>query len=278
MVDGRIAMLPAPRLEKRLAGDVPLWTDDALFELLGVRIAFTTRAGGESVGPYASLNLGAHVDDDADIVMRNRAHVLEVLDACGLPYIVPQQVHGVHMEVVATPDDALGVQQRASEGADAILATCQDVAVQLSFADCLPLIIVSPTGHFAVVHAGWRGALAGIAGLACRELARLDAEAGAVPSQFNAYIGPYIHEECFETGAEIVQSFVEAYGPGVVGDSGNVSIAAAVTCDLVRAGFEESRIADVDACTMCHPDELFSFRAAGGVCGRHGAIAFARER
>ena len=71
--------LPAPKLDARPCGArrISMLTDDALFQACGVRIAFTGRDGGSSQGPFASLNLGAHVQDNLDHVMENRARVME---------------------------------------------------------------------------------------------------------------------------------------------------------------------------------------------------------
>ena len=46
-----------------------------------VRSLMTTRDGGVSVGPYASLNLGEHVQDDALAVAANRAALHQTLPA-----------------------------------------------------------------------------------------------------------------------------------------------------------------------------------------------------
>ena len=269
--------LPKPKLEERVLGPhaIRVFTDDALFEQCGVRIAFTSRAGGVSAPPFDELNLGAYVDDDPACLLDNRLRLLEALDAGPMPLIVPLQVHGTRILEADGPK----VQDEAFHGADAILGVSAGIAVQLGFADCLPLIVVSPTGRFAVIHAGWRGAVAGIAGKAAAALAEADRARGDSPdpASFNVYIGPYLHAECFETGPEVIERFVDRYGEEVLVD-GNVSLAAAVTIDMARVGVDAGRIADVQICTKCHPDEFFSYRASGGTCGRQAAIAFARER
>lgn len=273
-----VCTLPMPVLGLRRFEDVPAWTDEGLFEACGVRIAFTGRDGGTSAPPYDSLNLGRYVDDDLSVVEANLAHALSALGAGDAPCIVPKQVHGVHVETVAAKGDVEAVQARAEQGADAVVVATEGVAAQLSFADCLPLVVVSPSGHFAVVHAGWRGALAGVAGEAVRALAAQDCATGLAPSGFNVYIGPYIHEECFETGQDVVEQFIERYGSCVLGPSGHVSLAQAVGVDLERAGVDKKRIADIGVCTVCQADAYYSYRATGGVCGRQGALAFAQEK
>lgn len=272
--------LPAPVLEERIVGPhgIRVLTDDILFERCGVRVAFTGRAGGVSAPPLDELNLGAYVDDDPGCLLENRLRMLEALEAGPLPLVVPLQVHGTHVMQVDGPADVVRAQDEAFHGADAILGVSDGVAVQLGFADCLPLIAVSPTGRFAVIHAGWRGAVAGIAGKAVAALVEADRARGDAgdPASFNLYIGPYLHAECFETGPEVIERFVDRYGEEVLVD-GNVSLAAAVTIDMERAGIDANRIADAGVCTKCHPDVYFSYRASGGVCGRHAAVAFARR-
>lgn len=271
--------LPHPHLDARLLGArrVPALVDERLARQTGVRIAFTGRAGGESRPPYDALNLGAHVGDDPASVARNRAILLEAAGAPDAALVVPNQVHGTCGVVVGAADAGSVERARAeaAEGADYLAVEAAGVAALLCFADCAPVIIVSPTGRFAVAHAGWRGAVAGIAGAAARHLARLDAvDLGPDAARaYNAYLGPHIRSECFECGSDVVRRFEEAFGPEAAPDARHVSLAAAVTADLVRAGLEAQRIADAGVCTKCQSDAYFSYRASGGVCGRHGALA-----
>ena len=81
-------------------------TDDALFEACGVRIAFTGRDGGASQGPFASLNLGAHVRDNLDHVMENRRLAMQALDAEAVPVVVPNQVHGTEIVCIDSCETA----------------------------------------------------------------------------------------------------------------------------------------------------------------------------
>ena len=263
-------MLPTPTLELKDFDGVPSWTDDALFAACGVRIAFAGRAGGVSSGPYKSLNLCGYVDDNPADVVRNRARVLEVLGAQGCSLFVPRQVHGTHIVVVDQACPPADERMEVVE-ADAVMVAAPGMIAQLSFADCLPLILVAPNGAFAVVHAGWRGAVAGIAGKVTRALC--DA-AACEAAQVSAYIGPHIRSECFETGPEVVEQFCASFGEGILVDERHISIVAAVTTDLVRAGMQAQRIADCQMCTMCNHDAYFSYRASGGVCGRNAVIAF----
>lgn len=268
--------LPLPHMDARSCAGITLLTDDALASSVGVRAAFTGAAGGVSAPPYQGLNLGSHVGDDLGAVERNRGLLLQALGVPDAQLIVPNQVHGVELVDVPSRDEVAveAARAQAQQEADGLVVTAPDVAALLCFADCLPLVMVSPDGSFAVVHAGWRGAVAGIAGLAAR---RLEAVSGCSAAGFNAYIGPHIRQECFQTGRDVAGRFLQAFGPACVPDPDHVSLAEAVATDLERAGLVPERIWDAGVCTKCHPHDYYSYRASGGVCGRHGAIAVRTE-
>lgn len=279
--------LPSPTLDARLQGAhrIDALTDDALYGAVGVRIAFTGRKGGASAGPYAALNLGSHVSDDPCAVDENRARLASALGFPAASLVVPHQVHGDRLVCVddVAARDLDGVRADLESGCDGVVCTACGVPVLLNFADCLPLVLVSPTGAFSVVHAGWRGALAGIAGAAARRLARDDAALAAVPedarcSLFNVYIGPYIHAAAFETSADVRDAFVARFGPSVAPDERHIDLGQAVRADLVSAGVDPKRVCDAGICTFDRSDEYFSYRRSGGICGRHGAVAYREER
>lgn len=269
--------LPLPRLSRGRFASIDAYTDEALFDSHRIRIAFTERGGGVSKDSYASLNLGSAVDDDLVSVEQNRRILTDAFSVNHAACLVPRQVHG--KKVLVVPEGAQETiedfRSRAQKGADALLIEAQQVAALLCFADCVPLIIVSPTGRFAVVHAGWRGVLAEIATKATSELTELDASDGASadPSAYNVYIGPYIHRECFETGEEVREDFAHTFGQGCLVDSSRIDLGMALRTSLTRFGVSEKRIADVDICTVCNNDRFFSYRAQEGICGRHGAFA-----
>ena len=176
--DTAAAASHVPRLECSSRDGVSWWTDRGLGDA-GVVIGFSERGGGTSLAPWASLNLAAHVGDDPGHVDENRARLL---DAAGLSayrdrLVVPDQVHGDH--VVEIGSSAAGSGAFAASGrppvpaADALVTSASGLPLMLCFADCVPIVLVAPRPAVAVVHAGWRGALASIPGKAARELARV---------------------------------------------------------------------------------------------------------
>lgn len=271
--------LPYPKLVKGRFASICAYTDTELFEKTGVRIAFTCREGGVSTGAYSSLNLGSHVDDDLKLVDENRARVLEAFACSDAPLIVPNQVHGDTV-LVLEGSDAANVEDiclKAKEGADGLIVGASQVAALLCFADCVPVIIVSPSKRFAVVHAGWRGVMNTISVKAVRRLAELDQNDGiglSCQSSYNVYIGPHIRRECFETSEELYEKFIEVFGSSCDAGYRHIDLAQALKTQLVNTGIMPDRIFDLGLCTVCHNEEFFSFRAQGGIAGRHGAFAY----
>ena len=158
-----------------------------------VRALTTTRSGGTSVGSYASLNLGDHVDDDLGAVQRNRALLREF---AGLPAepLWLRQVHGAR--VVNAIKVASGVE------ADGAYTDTAGVVLAVLTADCLPVFLCDRRGtKVALLHAGWRGLAAGVIERGVQAL--------EVPARgLLAWLGPAIGPESYEVGDEVRAAFV----------------------------------------------------------------------
>ena len=162
---------------------------------------FSTREGGVSDGPYASLNLGRMTGDDVDRVDENRrrlcAEVGGTLDRLALNRQVHSAfVHRARAGARGEPGDGLWTDE-------------PDLPVLAMTADCLPIALARTNGGapaVAVVHSGWRGLLGGVVAEGVRVLG------GAVA----AAIGPAIGPCCYEVGPEVAEPFAALYGPGVL--------------------------------------------------------------
>lgn len=260
-----------PSLSEHRVGGVTLLTDAEVPG--GVAFAFTERSGGVSAAPYESLNLGASCGDDPARVAENRRRVLAALGAEGLlPRLLsPRQVHGDHVVVVRDGCERalLAAREEAALGADAVVCTVPDVPVLLCFADCVPVVLVAP-GGFAVVHSGWRGTIARICAKAARTLV---AEAGCDPSEVVAYVGPHVRGADYEVSEELLERFVGEFGEGARFSPRHLDLSFAVGAALAEAGVEPGNVAWCEASTVSSTDRFYSFRAEGGTCGRHAAVA-----
>lgn len=257
---------------------VGAWTDPVLSDR-GIIVAFSERSGGASEPPYDSLNLAAHVGDSAEAVDANRASLLAALGVRHLrsALVTAEQVHGERIAVITSADAGAGSRSTAAApigATDALLTQVSGVPLLMCYADCVPVILVAPgiSRGVCVVHAGWRGALAGLPGSAARELA---ARCACDPSEMLVYVGPHIGRCCYEVGEGILSQFCNTFDTiGAV--DGRLDLGAAVRESLTRNGVSTQRITEIGLCTRDHTDRFFSYRA-DPVTGRHGALAVIAE-
>ena len=253
-----------PALVRRDAGG-PVWYEASG---PGWKAAFSTRLGGVSAPPYDSLDLGLATGDDADAVRHNRAAFAAAAGVSGRDLVVPGQVHGTAVAEVGSKERGRGARDRADVIAetDGLLTREARLPLFVSFADCVPVLLVagSPARALALVHAGWRGMVAGIVAEAARALAPHGAAQAAV-------IGPSIGPCCFAVSPDVGERFEAAF-PGTWRD-GHVDLWEAARRQLAAAGFAAEAIVTSGLCT-CHDPQFFSHRREHGVTGRQAAIAW----
>ena len=242
------------------------------WEADGVRAAFPSRHGGVSPAPFASLNLGLSVDDEPHNVLENRRRLCAALGVAQDRLVVPGQVHGTTLAWVAEGEAGRGAFDSPSvvQEHDGLLTGAADLGLVISYADCVPVVIVAegPQGPlFATVHAGWRGMIAGIAGMAARELARYGRLVAAA-------VGPSIGPCCFAVDEQLRRRF-EARFPGSAG-AATVDLWRCARLDLEAAGVPAAAIAVAGLCTASD-NRFFSHRRDRGTTGRHLAVAWRQE-
>lgn len=158
-----------------------------------VRAAFTSRKGGRSRGPWASLNLGSHVGDDPYAVAANRAALAAHLGLAGEPCWLEQR----HSDILLNLDDL----DAGRCGDAAITSTPHRVATVL-VADCLPVLLCDDQGRqVAAVHAGWRG-------LAAELITKTIAAFTAPPTELIAWLGPAIGPAAYRVGDDLYTRFL----------------------------------------------------------------------
>lgn len=237
---------------------------------------FSTRLGGVSRGPRASLNL-AGTEDDPARVRENRRRFAQRLGFEGPEDLVQvDQVHG--RRVVLAPE-------AAGQAADGIVAASPDQLVGVRTADCAPILLVATDARHrpeavAALHAGWRGAVGGVVQSGLQSLAR----AGAQPARIFAAVGPCIHVDRFEVGDEVVEAAREALGsaPKVrVGPRGrpHLDLPDLVRRLLMQGGLHADHVDVLPRCTFEDAALFYSYRRDGGVTGRHlSAVAYRSAR
>lgn len=176
--------------------------------LSGMRHGFFTRKGGVSKSVYKSLNCSfrdhkdEHVTDSRENVLKNRSLAMHAL---GVPVHSLQTLRQEHGNKALEVKDPWGSGVHVPV-ADAMVTVRDDVTLGIQTADCVPLLMAD-TKHkvIAAVHSGWRSALAGVV----ENTVHLMKNLGAHPDKIIAVIGPCIHEESYEVGAEVQKKFLD---------------------------------------------------------------------
>jgi YfiH family protein len=233
--------------------------DHVVAELPGARVLFSTRRGGVSKGPFASLNLGRLTDDRRADVDANRARLAA---AVGLPrerFLHGRQVHGTEVRRVTE------LRPRHPAEEDGQATALADAAALVFTADCLPVLLAADTA-VAALHGGWRGLAGGILAEGVAALRELGAQ-GPVA----AAIGPGARGCCYEVREEVHAAFADVAGARV--RERNLDLAAVARQRLAEAGVEA--IHDTGLCTICAGRDLFfSHRRDAGVTGRQAGVVW----
>jgi len=238
----------------------------------GVRAVCTTRAGGVSAGPYASLNLGDHVGDVPASVAANRQRLAQ---AIGARPVFLRQVHGTGVAV-------LDAGMADDTEADAACTGDAGLACTVMVADCLPVLFTDAQGRrVAAAHAGWRGLAAGVLARAAQSF---EGDDGRHP-ELMAWLGPCIGPDAFEVGDEVKAQFEAAdadasrcFKPAGAPGKWLADLPALARQRLRALGVRQIHGNDGSAawCTVSNPSRFFSYRRER-VGGRLAALVW-RER
>src|SRR5262249_23889582 len=223
------------------------------------RVAFSTRVGGVSEGRFSSLNLGILTEDDPARVVVNRTRLCDAVGADPDGATMAWQRHG--STVTRAQSRGIVTPGTVYDHCDGLWSDEPGRAMLLLTADCMPIALARTEGDtpaVGILHAGWRGLLAGIASAGVRAM---------VGREIAAAIGPSIGPCCYEVGGEVATPFREAFGDDVVrGDK--LDLWTSAERALRAAGVE--RVDRTDLCTSCHADRFFSHRRDQGRTGRQG--------
>jgi YfiH family protein len=259
-----MATAALPRLEapftwerEHIAADLP-----------GAKALFTTRRGGVSTGPYASLNLGRLTADTDANIDENRARLATATGCPREQFLYGRQVHGARVRRATEPPGPARPHAEEDGQATALIRHPALVFV----ADCLPILLAAErsgderaargTCAVAAIHAGWRGMAAGILTEGLSALRDLGAR-GPV----TALIGPAARGCCYEVGEEVHAQFA---GYDARRGERNLDLAAVARRQLEP----HAEVHDIGLCTMCWFGLFFSHRRDGGVTGRQAGVVW----
>lgn len=270
---------------------LPLVRFDNLVGFDGLVHAVSTRHGGVSRGPWASLNLGKTVGDDPEAVESNHRLLAQAVGVRREHFATTWQVHG--RQVLHAGEDSRGTMLGKADG---IITDRPEVPLTQRFADCTPIVVYDPARHaVGLAHAGWRGTVDGMASALVHAMVE---RYGSDSADLIAAVGPAIGPCCYEVGDDVVDAVRQAFPdwewilrPPRMDTSGAwTAVTTGETAgprngqpsrlhfdlwETNRLQLAEAGVAQIEVsglCTSCRRDLFFSHRGDHGRTGRFGAV------
>ena len=262
-----------------------------LLERFPLTHGVTYRYGGVSEGSFNSFNMGLHVGDTPDAVAENRKRLAQMLGVDSHRLTCGEQVHGVGVTRVTEELVGRGAfsWDDSIPDSDAIHTNLVEVPLLLLVADCVPVLIYDAAHHaVAVVHAGWRGAIAHIVE---RTIDSMHKAYGTLLSDCYLFIGPSIGADSFEVSEEIAEQFrqdMSALGLSQVDEvvryiqraeqlTPHVDLKGYIAACVVHKGVPLKQVSVSSTDTMT-TDGCYSYRRDHGWTGRMAMFAVLRDQ
>jgi len=265
-------------LREREKNNIRYFASDNISEAGGVIHAFSTRIGGVSGPPFASLNLNAGDADAPENIARNRSIFA---DAIGLScaeekrLVTLNQVHGDTVIAIDADYDFKEKNSEPPQGGDAMITDVVGTPIGILTADCLPILLYDPVKKaVGAAHAGWKGTYLKIGALTA---AAMQERFGSKPGDIRAAFGPFIGPCCYAVKDDVHAKFKKAFGTDAAGffspplqTCGGISldIGRANVKTLLDAGLLKENISANGSCTACGSALFFSHRKENGRTGR----------
>jgi len=242
---------------------------------------FTTRMGGYSDTPYASFNIGLHVNDKVDSVVRNRQLLTDSIGWEFDSWTNAEQIHGNVVVKVSAEDRGRGrlTMSDAIQGADGMITNEPNILLTSFYADCVPLLFWDPVNEaIGLAHAGWKGTASAIA----KEMVEaMKIQFGTVADQLMVAIGPSIDQCCYEVDHYVIEQFealwsrlelqedsIDKVIKPISAQKAHINLKEINRQIMIKAGILPTNIELSNLCTGCRTDMFFSHRMENGLTGR----------
>lgn len=236
----------------------------------------TTRQGGFSHGAFSSLNLGLHVNDCLEDVIRNRKKLATVLGAPLSKWVCSEQVHAAKIKKVTSADGGKGSSDMDSaiKGVDGLYTKEKNLFLVAAYADCVPLYFLSRSSEvIGVAHAGWRGTVRNISG---EMIQKWTNDEKINVNDIFVCIGPSIGRCCYIVDDHVINQLAIVLDDEMMNNVYNEVSTGQYNLDLkqanyqllIKAGILPNQIEVSSYCTSCQDDLFFSHRRDQGKTGR----------
>lgn len=236
----------------------------------------STRQGGVSKEPFASMNLGLHVNDNKEDVIHNRESLSRLIGAPMESWVCGEQVHGAKIAKVTKEDVGKGALQMetAVKGVDGLYTKDSNIFLLAAYADCVPLYFFAKSQNIiGVAHAGWRGTAANIGG---KMISTWMKEENISIEDIYVCIGPSIGKCCYVVDDFVIEQLANSIDGEVHKNIYEKVSYGQYQLDLKQANYEMLKKAGVlrnhieisNYCTSCNSSLFFSHRRDQGKTGR----------
>lgn len=200
----------------------------------------------------------------------NRRNFLEALNINYESLVCANQVHGSCIVYISEADKGRGAisPDTALVNTDGLITNVKNLPLAIFTADCLAIFLYDPIKHaIGLIHAGWRGARAGIISKAVESMQE---KFNSNPENLLAGFSPFLKRCCYQVGEEFKDYFIG----GLLKTNNHyyLDLAAVAKEQLLQKKVKETNISDSIACTFCNNDKYFSYRKEGSNTGRLMAV------
>lgn len=211
------------------------------------------------------LNLGVFSHGEDPSVKNNYSLLFEKIGWDPEHLAIAKQIHSSHVKTVDAPGKYYDC--------DGLVTDKPGLVIGIQVADCAAILLYEPeSGIIAALHAGWRGAIAGIIRKGIQSIKNLNGD----PSKLIAYISPCISLQNFEVGPEVANLFPNQFCDYDSFDKPHVDLSGYIKYQLIYEGLSDENIEKSDNCTYAN-NQFFSYRREKDKSGRMLALIKTKE-
>ena len=265
---------------KKAENGVEYFLFDALEKYKDVVQGFSTRIGGISEGPYATMNLSfSREPDNQQGVLENYKRMAKALGVDENSFVLSYQVHSTNVKLVKKSDRGKGVViDRDYEDIDGLITNERGITLGAFFADCIPLYFYDKRKNaIGLAHSGWKGTCNKMGAVMIKEMSK---HFGTDVKDLIACIGPGICQDCYQVSLDVYEEFSKKFKKedmdSIFREDGEdhfrLSLWRANEIVLNEAGVPKENIFTSNVCTACNPNLLYSHRIMGEERGNMAAF------
>jgi YfiH family protein len=214
------------------------------------------------------LNIGLNKLENHKIVHNNRKQFFNSIGISENQITSASQIHSSNICYSQKGGEII-------QGVDGLYTNKRGICLLIQVADCAPVILCDESNNLiAVVHAGWRGAAAGI----LTKMIDSMIELGSDINKVKMAIGPCIGFENFEVGKEVVEVFPEEFSKAKTNGKYLLDLKGFLEYSALSVGLQTQNIEISPLCSVSNIESCYSHRREGEKAGRMGGFIYIKPQ